>query len=263
MTDHNIKIDKYDEPVFITGAARSGTSLVANLLEASGLWLGDTEHGRPENPSGFFENRRIRDGLIKTLLVSNKADPLGVDPLPIGNLFLDINLHKIIPRLLAADEYMGQQWGYKDAKLVHFWRDFIDCFPLSKWIFVKRNFKEIVASCERARFMNVEDGSRNHAFWETWVEAYLDRMDQLKEELRKRKIKYFEIDVNLLVDGDLNELQDVVEALDLTWDAKRMSSLINPDLWNRDGNLTRLDITMGLNAKNDDILNNIRENILR
>src|SRR5579859_5299153 len=49
-------------PVCITGRHRTGTSVVAGLLQRHGLWLGDEADimpADPYNPDGYFENNRL------------------------------------------------------------------------------------------------------------------------------------------------------------------------------------------------------------
>ena len=55
-------------PLLITGAPRSGTSLIAGLLHQMGMWTGHTVEGAPTNPRGFFENWGIREMIIKRQL---------------------------------------------------------------------------------------------------------------------------------------------------------------------------------------------------
>ena len=69
-------------PIFITGCARSGTSLVAGIIEKRGAFGGKTAPGNYNNEKGFFENTTIKNDVLKPYLRSLKADPMGQKPLP-------------------------------------------------------------------------------------------------------------------------------------------------------------------------------------
>ena len=45
----------FSRPIFVVGLPRSGTSLVAGLLEEFGAWTGETVPGTGENPNGFLK----------------------------------------------------------------------------------------------------------------------------------------------------------------------------------------------------------------
>lgn len=45
-----------DKGVFITGASRSGTSMIAGLFGVHGLWFGPLKQATDENPKGFWES---------------------------------------------------------------------------------------------------------------------------------------------------------------------------------------------------------------
>lgn len=63
--------------IFVVGAGRSGTSLLAGLFRKSGLFMGDSHYlTREANPTGFFEDREVND-INETLLVSSTAAKLG------------------------------------------------------------------------------------------------------------------------------------------------------------------------------------------
>ncbi len=47
------------EPIVVLGCPRSGTSLVAGLLHAHGVWVGDCRAADEHNPRGYFENKAI------------------------------------------------------------------------------------------------------------------------------------------------------------------------------------------------------------
>ena len=70
------------EPILITGAARSGTSLTAGIISICGAFGGNTTGSTPYNRNGQFENSHIRNRIVKPYLVRMGVDKLGQYPLP-------------------------------------------------------------------------------------------------------------------------------------------------------------------------------------
>ena len=251
-------------PIFVTGAARSGTSMVAQLLHEAGAWVGTTEPGSEENPQGFFENRLLRDGLMKSLLAINGYDHLGVDPLPPIDFSTDFNLKALADRLLFDDGYVrlpdGAPWLFKDAKLLLTWRMWHKAYPDARWVLVRRDRDEIIDSCCRSKFMNrPQYGERNRDFWSNWVDEYLLRMEDLKKH-----IDYMEVDTNQLLDGNYCTIKDAISMCGLSYSDLNVKSVICPEYWGPDketGASKRLKLNIGMNARHEDILSNIRKNI--
>ena len=70
------------EPILITGAARSGTSLCAGTTNICGAWGGSLSGPTKYNRKGMFENSEIRNAVVKPYLRRIGCDPMGQDPLP-------------------------------------------------------------------------------------------------------------------------------------------------------------------------------------
>ncbi len=116
-------------PVCVTGMHRSGTSLVARLLHLCGLDLGPTAElipPRPDNPDGFWENRRlvaVNDALLA-------ARGCGWDHPPPPDL--DLRAAGWPPHLteqaiaVLRDLEQDRPWGWKDPRCcltLPFWRE--------------------------------------------------------------------------------------------------------------------------------------------
>ena len=69
-------------PILITGCARSGTSLVAGIINMRGAFGGKMSGPNMNNAKGMFENARIRNDIVKPYYRSIGVDPLGQYPLP-------------------------------------------------------------------------------------------------------------------------------------------------------------------------------------
>jgi hypothetical protein len=153
-------------PVCVAGMHRSGTSLVARLLAAAGVYggpPGDLVTPAPDNPEGFGENLRflrLNDAVLARLGGFWDRPP----PMPPGwatnpRLF---RLRRDALRLVA--EFQGHEpWFWKDPRnslTVAFWREVL---PDLRVVVCVRDPREVVASLERRG--GVEDG----AGWGLWL----------------------------------------------------------------------------------------------
>ena len=164
-------------PIFITGAPRSRTSMVAGSLAAGGLIFGDTIGPTSENPSGFVENRQIREAVLKPLLSRSGFDPLGVRSLPpLGWNPPAPGLNDAIAAALGEAMQSGL-WGYKDPKLLLLWRRFSRAYPDAHWLVVERPVEAVVDSCLRTSFMRKH--ARHPDYWRHFVRSYAMRADDL------------------------------------------------------------------------------------
>ena len=214
-------------PILVTGIPRSGTSLVAGCLHACGAWVGETLAGNASNPEGYFENRALREGVVKPQLRQAGGDPLGVRRLPrLAGLPVQPLLGGQVLGRLSRQGYAGAvPWLYKDAKLTLLWPVWRLAFPHARWVIVRRRAQDIVESCLRTDFMNQH--SRDRAFWQAWVEAYAQRLEVLKAS----GVWWREVEPQRLVVGGAGDLRELVEALELEWNAGGVGDLIKPRHW--------------------------------
>lgn len=139
-------------PVCITGMHRSGTSLVAQLLSESGLYLGPDRELMPaadSNPTGGWEN-------IKLVALNDEIlDRLGGGwdyPPPTPSDWSQSALAALRPETeaLARELSRHDPWGWKDPRTcftLQFWQSLLDQLTV---ILVVRNPLEVAASL-RAR----------------------------------------------------------------------------------------------------------------
>jgi hypothetical protein len=139
------------QPVAVVGMHRSGTSMVAKLLQQAGLNLGDEVDLMPpaaENPEGFYEHLefvRLNDEVL------NVAGA-GWDCPPAAGF--DWNHEALDPfreraRQLAAPLRVRLPWGWKDPRTsltLPFWRS---AFGPLRSVVVVRNPLEVVTSLHR------------------------------------------------------------------------------------------------------------------
>ncbi len=144
------------DPIFITGAPRSGTSVTAEIFHTAGAFAGEVRHNRRANPTGQWENKALVS-LNKELLQRFGYDPRGQKPVPLRSE--DVTpLHGLADRVreeLVRQGWDGRSaWFFKDPKTLWLWPVWAAAFPQARWIVVMRNTEDIARSCMATGFMN-------------------------------------------------------------------------------------------------------------
>ncbi len=161
-------------PVCITGMHRSGTSLVARLLNLCGLQLGPADQLLPPgegNPQGFWENRemdRITEGLLAQL--ADGWDFL-LPPFPDGwESSPGITPYREQAHRQIAVLARQQPWGWKDPRaslVLPFWRSLL---PDLQVVICLRHPAEVNASLKKR--VGSSD-SLNFNLWQRYYERLL------------------------------------------------------------------------------------------
>ena len=63
--------------VIVSGAPRSGTSMVTGILDLCGWYTGGSWQINEGNPKGYFEHLYLKKFLLKPALAHKQLDPLG------------------------------------------------------------------------------------------------------------------------------------------------------------------------------------------
>lgn len=188
LTDrHAPKTPEEEAPIIIAGFHRSGTSMTANLLLNSGLYLGDRLLGANySNPRGHFEDVEVIS-FHDRLLARAGQDWMVSEP--------------FTPKLTEADiEWMRDYgarhadigaWGFKDPRSTLFLPQWLSVFPNATVLYIHRPCIECVYSIKRRTHALVRRGinvQSNLRFWTeddlavkmylTYAEAALDFFDQ-------------------------------------------------------------------------------------
>ncbi|MGB8647678.1 MAG: sulfotransferase [Anaerolineae bacterium] len=139
-------------PVCITGMHRSGTSMVARLLNLSGLFLGRDEdliNPEPDNPEGYWENRRfvqLNDALLAACGGAWDLPPTFTPGWEKSERVAPLRADAV--RLIA--EFDGaSRWGWKDPRTsltLPFWQELC---PDLRVVICVRNPLEVARSLYR------------------------------------------------------------------------------------------------------------------
>jgi len=207
--------------ILITGAARSGTSLIAGIIDICGGQGGKVVGPGVGNTKGFFENKEIRNGIIKPYLRSIGADPKGQDPLP------DFTNLKPLPDLrIRVKRILGNlpEAYYKGAKICLLWPLWFQAFPDATYIIVRRPDEQILDSCNRTHFMN------RRRDWKDWLDHHKVCFDYMQSIMPARVITVWS---NEVVDGNLEVIRIIVNNLWLEWNEYKVRSFIDKGIYHQ------------------------------
>jgi len=218
------------DPILITGCARSGTSLTAGVFSNCGAFGGFTFGTNEHNKKGMFENKTIRETILKPYLILNGCDPKGQRPLPdIRNLLQVGNLRERIEAIMKASGYKEGVWYYKGAKMCLCWPTFCDAFPKAKWVIVRRKDEDIVNSCMRTGFMNAY---KDETGWQIWVDHHKARFIEMMDA----DLDICQVWPNKMISGNFDEIRRAVEHCGLEWNEDAVKEFVAPALWrNKNG----------------------------
>jgi hypothetical protein len=195
-------------PVAVVGMHRSGTSMVAKLLQQAGLNLGDEADLMPpaaENPEGFYEHLqfvRLNDEVL------NVAGA-GWDCPPAAGVDWDddaLDPYRTRARHLAAPLQERLPWGWKDPRTtltLPFWRS---AFGPLRTVVVVRNPLEVVTSLHRRNGFST---ALALTLWQIYAERVLQ--DTSPDE---RLVTHFD---SYFLDPE-REISRVLDFLDLNHD---------------------------------------------
>jgi len=212
----------------ITGAARSGTSMVAGCIDKCGAFGGITSPPNPNNKKGMFENSDIRGKVVKSYLRRHGFDPKAQWPIP-------VNLNEIAPfpalrrRVLEILETQGwdgeQPLYYKGAKMCLLWPIWVRAFPEAQWIIVRRPDEQIIDSCKRTFFMNRYNNAEG---WQGWIDIHKQRWEEMYiTGLKIKEVWSTEVVKDPLV------MKDVVQWAGLQFNEEAVRDFIEPKLFNK------------------------------
>jgi len=232
-----MKKDKdMQSPILITGCARSGTSMVAGVINMCGAFGGEMSGPNHNNQKGMFENARIRNSVLKPYLKQIGVDPLGQYPLPnVDNLMIPADLKERVERIMIEDGYGTGPWMYKGPKMCLMWPVWHYAFPDAKWIIVRRRTGDIIQSCLRTGFMRAfaREGNQRavgakteEEGWLWWVHQHEKRFVEMINEGLNCKIVW----PHRMVDGDYTQIYEMLDWLRLPWKSEVLS-FVDPLLW--------------------------------
>ena len=220
----------------ITGCARSGTSMVAGVVNLCGAFGGNMSGPNKNNAKGMFENGYIRNNMVKPYLRKMKVDDMGQYPLPdIKGLSIPVDWKFRIEQVMRSQGYKEGPWFYKGAKMCLMWPIWHYAFPNAKWIIVRRRTGDIVASCIKTNFMRAFSWkavqravkvNNEKEGWLWWVHQHEQRFVEMIQAGLNVKVVWPE----RMITGDYQQMYETLEWLGLPWKSE-VTNFIEPKLW--------------------------------
>jgi hypothetical protein len=231
-------MDYSDKPILVTGAARSGTSMVGACVHLCGAFKGDTVGPSKWNRKGMYENHVIRERVVKPILMNIGMDKRGQYPLPkTEDIIIPQKFKETVLKVLESQGWTPDKpWMYKCAKMSLIWPVWQYAFPNSKWVIVRRKTADIVRSCMRTGFMTAfanekvqkavgVDNERDGWLW--WVHQHEEKFI----EIIKAGLNVQMVWPERMVNADYEQMMHTIEWLGLTWNGSAVMDFIEPKLW--------------------------------
>jgi hypothetical protein len=221
-----------NNPILITGAARSGTSVTAGVVHICGAWGGLMADPNDYNLKGYYENLELGE-LIKSFLKQCAVDPLGQWPLPHTQHIVDeISEEAVLAqidtriRTILLDQGYSPTgpWMLKQAKLLLIWPVFAALFPAAKWVLVRRDSEKICDSCLHAPFMS---RFKDRNGWKMWLDIHLQKLSEIQSSVKN----VFEFWPDRAMGDDLDELRSLIQFCGLPFKKNHVKKFIDPGLW--------------------------------
>lgn len=208
--------------VIVTGMPRSRTSMITQMLELSGLFLGNVIQETKANPQKQLENTTIIRDVQKKHLKKYKFDPKGQNPLPPLKWHEpDPTRRDMVLNIMKKQGLTNQIWGFKDAKACLDWRTWDDAFPEAFWIVTKRNISDVVKSCLNTSFMSKY---KNEKGWQYWVTEYQKRIEDMLANLNNIQV----LDTDDILNFKFDALEHTIKKIGLTWDYDKIKAQVRP-----------------------------------
>ena len=213
-----------NEPILITGCARSGTSLIAGIINKCGAWGGNMRGQSRWNPKGQFENEEIRHSIVKPYIKSMGFDPMCQKPLPEIDKLKPFDIRSKVLDAFVRQGYPGGRWMYKGPKMCLIWPIWREAFPGAKWIIVRRKTEDIVDSCMRTSFMRKH---KNPDGWGEWIAEHEKRFKEMQDaEMDVREVWPIKA-----IQGDFTEVKEMILDCGLQWNEKAVKEFVSPELY--------------------------------
>ena len=200
------KIQKIN-PILVTGVERSGSTLIARILDMCGVWSGDC--------SRMYEN----DKLFRFI---KRKSPFFPDSKLITPF---ISLDGLVLNEIKQQDWNGKDWMVKGSKLAQYWPLWYYSFPNAKWIIVRRRTGDIIQSCIKTGYMKLFKNPDNLELlgfedeaqgWLWWVHQYEKKFIEMMQSGVNCKVVW----PDRMVVGDYDQIKEMVDWLGLKWNDK-------------------------------------------
>jgi hypothetical protein len=205
-----------NQPIFITGVERSGSSMIAKIFDICGVHKGTV--------STMYENfgmNLLMDGFL--------SSKVGLFP-DIKGLSIPMDWNAKVLEILDREGYKDGSWMCKSPKLGQMWPVWNYAFPNARWIIVRRRTGDIIESCIKTGYMTMFKDTNNLKRvgagdevegWKWWVHQYEKRFVTMIEAGVNCRIVWPE----RMVCGDYQQIYETLEWLGLEWNSKIVETI--------------------------------------
>ena len=195
---------KAHTPILITGAERSGSTLIARILAMCGVW-----HGHCNK---MYENKRIQHiHPVNNLHLFPQTENI----LPIG-------FYEMVQDILLQEGWKGQKWMIKSSKLAQYWTIWHNIYPDAKWLIIRRRTGDVIESCLKTGYMRTFKEPENLALlnfskeedgWLWWVHQYEQKFVEMMQNGLNCRVVW----PDRMVNGNYEQVKETLEWLGIKW----------------------------------------------
>ena len=215
--------DFLNNPIFVTGVERSGSSLIARILDMCGAFSGKT--------TSMCENALLK-AFTDTYYRQMGIDTRGQFPLPnTQQMLIPGDWKERVFGLLGSEDYdENTPWMYKGSRIAQIWPVWNYAFPNAKWIVVRRRTGDVIESCLKTGFMNVYADKQVQKIigvqderegWLWWVHQQEQEFRDMIETGLNVKVIWPE----RMLDGNFEQIHEMLEWVGLPWNPGIISLL--------------------------------------
>tara|TARA_Y100000310_G_scaffold286634_2_gene310979 strand:- start:385 stop:972 length:588 start_codon:yes stop_codon:yes gene_type:complete len=192
------------EPIVVLTAGRSGSSMIAGIFAAHGVWCGKTREGDQYNPKGYYENRAIK-ALIKEHTDWNFLGDVPMFPALRGK----------VEQIIRGEGYGGGPWLVKQG--AQFYRLWDEWTP--KYVFIRRPLDDVMASYTRSGFLK----GRYDEVQTRWI---VQRNNSVMDHLEGADVQTDDV-----VNGNYSSLEEAFQYCGLTFNPEIAAEFIDGRFW--------------------------------
>ena len=179
------------DPIIIVGVARSGTSMMANLLHSYGVQCGPTVKNGVTN---------LWDCMTTRTLMVEMFRNYGIDAVnPLGGIiqYPDVSF-QMRKRLFNCMNAQGLDtsypWLIKHNWISRCWQTFDDAFPSATWIICERDIEKNIEAMKRSFLMRIQ-------YWHSVdLHAYCEERQAINRTIQKSVSRGILINTSTVLD---------------------------------------------------------------
>ena len=205
--------------VIVLGMHRSGTSMIAGILESLGVDLGEDQLGKEwSNPLGHFEDVDFLS-LNKAILASAggswKDPPSLTDIITQGKKYQSEIKELILERNQRSS---GSPWGWKDPRTSLTIELYLPHLVNPYLIWCKRDQLAISRSLQKRNQIPVSDSQALHEYYENQIEDFI---------IKHPELPVVTVDYDEVIQAPERWINDFIQYLQLTPDQYQIDQALN------------------------------------